>query len=112
MELNDKIESSQKYRIMLKQRQRLPAFDRREQILDLVERNQVVLISGETGCGKTTQVAQFILDKYIEEKNGSLCKIVCTQPRRISAISIADRVADERAERLGMSVGYHIRLER
>ena len=66
-----------------------------------------------TGCGKTTQVAQFLLDDQILRKNGSTCHIVCTQPRRISATSVAQRVADERDERLGQqSVGFQIRLER
>lgn len=64
------------------------------------------------GCGKTTQVGQFILDDCIESGNGSVTHIVCTQPRRISAITVADRVADERAESVGTgSVGYQIRLE-
>ncbi|XP_023310830.1 ATP-dependent RNA helicase DHX36 [Anoplophora glabripennis] len=101
-----------KYKEMINQRKRLPAFKMKEDLIKIIEGNQVVLISGETGCGKTTQVAQFILDYYIENKKGSMCKIVCTQPRRISAISVAERVAEERAEKLGMSVGYQIRLEK
>lgn len=64
------------------------------------------------GCGKTTQIAQFILDDELEAGNGSVTRIICTQPRRISAISIAERVAMERAESLGKSVGYQIRLEK
>lgn len=64
------------------------------------------------GCGKTTQIPQFILDDAIEKGNGSRTKIICTQPRRISAISVAERVAFERAENLGKSVGYAIRLEK
>lgn len=64
------------------------------------------------GCGKTTQVAQFILDNEIEKGAGSACHVVCTQPRRISAISVAERVAAERDERVGKgSVGFVIRLE-
>jgi len=63
------------------------------------------------GCGKTTQVPQFILDDAISRGEGSLCRIICTQPRRISAITIAQRVAEERNESLGKSVGYQIRLE-
>ncbi|KAG7175318.1 DExH-box ATP-dependent RNA helicase DExH1-like [Homarus americanus] len=62
-------------------------------------------------CGKTTQVAQFILEDAIADGHGSTCHIVCTQPRRISAISVAQRVADERGEKLGKSIGYQIRLE-
>lgn len=72
---------------------------------------KVVVISGETGCGKTTQVPQFILESEIEAGRGDRCNILCTQPRRISAMSVAQRVADERAESIGQSVGYQIRLE-
>lgn len=65
------------------------------------------------GCGKTTQVAQFILDDYILRDEGSVCRILCTQPRRISATSVAERVASERDEQIGtVSVGYQIRLEK
>ena len=63
------------------------------------------------GCGKTTQIPQYILDNHILNLEGSTCRIVCTQPRRISAITVAERVAQERGEPLGESVGYHIRLE-
>ncbi|KAM0728608.1 ATP-dependent DNA/RNA helicase DHX36 [Formica fusca] len=100
------------YQNMLKFRLKLPAYRKKSEILQLIKDNQVVVISGETGCGKTTQVAQFILDDQLEAGNGSITRIVCTQPRRISAISIAERVAAERAERLGKSVGYQIRLEK
>jgi len=66
-----------------------------------------------SGCGKTTQVAQFILDDCIMKDRGSTCHIVCTQPRRISATSVAVRVAEERDEVCGEeSVGYQIRLEK
>ncbi|XP_033228401.1 ATP-dependent DNA/RNA helicase DHX36 [Belonocnema kinseyi] len=107
-----KMLTSQQYISMLNFRAKLPAFNKREEILDLLERHQVIVISGETGCGKTTQVPQFILDNEIEQRNGSITKIVCTQPRRISAISVAERVAAERGESVGHSVGYQIRLER
>ncbi|KAL6449085.1 hypothetical protein ACFW04_000652 [Cataglyphis niger] len=100
------------YQNMLKFRLKLPAYHKKSEILQLVKDNQVVVISGETGCGKTTQVAQFILDDQLEAGNGSITRIVCTQPRRISAISVAERVAAERAEKLGKSVGYQIRLEK
>ena len=66
----------------------------------------------DIGCGKTTQVAQFILEDMIDSMNGSTCRVICTQPRRIAAISVAQRVADERAEKLGLSTGYQIRLEK
>ena len=70
-----------------------------------------MVLSGETGCGKTTQLPQIILDDLIDSNNGALCNMICTQPRRISAISVAERVADERAEKVGKTVGYSIRLE-
>uniref|UniRef100_A0A4W4FLM5 RNA helicase n=1 Tax=Electrophorus electricus TaxID=8005 RepID=A0A4W4FLM5_ELEEL len=84
-----------------------------QRLVSLVQASRVVVISGETGCGKTTQVTQFILDDYIQRGAGSLCRVVCTQPRRISAISVAERVAAERAESVGegRSCGYQIRLQ-
>lgn len=62
-------------------------------------------------CGKTTQIPQFILDASLSGPADKVANIICTQPRRISAISVAQRVAQERAEHLGNSVGYQIRLE-
>ena len=62
-------------------------------------------------CGKTTQIPQFILDDSLSGPADQVANIICTQPRRISAISVAQRVAQERAEHLGNSVGYQIRLE-
>ncbi|OEL21874.1 DExH-box ATP-dependent RNA helicase DExH6 [Dichanthelium oligosanthes] len=74
-----------------------------------LSQSKVVLISGETGCGKTTQVPQYILDHMWGK--GESCKIICTQPRRISAISVAERISAERGEAVGDTVGYKIRLE-
>uniref|UniRef100_A0A4W6FQP7 Putative ATP-dependent RNA helicase DHX57 n=1 Tax=Lates calcarifer TaxID=8187 RepID=A0A4W6FQP7_LATCA len=103
--------SSRRFRSMLEQRKNLPAWQEKENILDLLERCQVLVISGMTGCGKTTQIPQFILDASLSGPAGQVANIICTQPRRISAISVAQRVAQERAECLGNSVGYQIRLE-
>lgn len=111
-ELQDKA-ADKKYKKMLEFRKRLPAFDKREELLNLLNKEQVIVISGETGCGKTTQVPQFILDDAIRQNKGLQCRVVCTQPRRISAISVAERVAAERAEQCGEgnSCGYQIRLD-
>ena len=68
---------------------------------------QVLIISGETGCGKTTQVPQFILESEIELVRGAVCNIICTQPRRIAAISVSERVAYERGEKLGETVSFN-----
>lgn len=67
---------------------------------------QVVVVSGETGCGKTTQLPQYILESEIEAARGASCSIICTQPRRISAMSVSERVAAERGEKLGESVSF------
>ncbi|KQJ97041.1 hypothetical protein BRADI_3g28477v3 [Brachypodium distachyon] len=98
-------------RAMQSFREKLPAFKMREEFLKAVASNQVLVISGETGCGKTTQLPQFILEEEIDNLRGADCSIICTQPRRISAISVAARVGSERGEELGETVGYQIRLE-
>ncbi|XVE53139.1 hypothetical protein DITRI_Ditri02bG0180200 [Diplodiscus trichospermus] len=96
---------------MLAFRQSLPAYKAKDAILTSILQNQVVIISGETGCGKTTQIPQFILESEIDFGRGAACSIICTQPRRISAMSVSERVASERGEKLGESVGYKVRLE-
>lgn len=67
------------------------------------------MITGDTGSGKTTQVPQYLLELYAERNEP--VRIICTQPRRIAAISVAERVANERGEQIGGTVGYQIRLE-
>ena len=94
---------------MLKSRQALPAWLKREAIVDAIQRNQCTIISGETGSGKSTQSVQFILDHMINSLQGTSAKIVCTQPRRISALSLSDRVSAERCSEEGQEVGYIIR---
>ncbi|OWM86275.1 hypothetical protein CDL15_Pgr011099 [Punica granatum] len=96
---------------MLEFRRSLPAYKERDALLTAISQNQVIIISGQTGCGKTTQIPQYILESEIDSGNGALCNIICTQPRRISAISVSERVASERGEKLGESVGYKVRLE-
>ncbi|CAI8047009.1 ATP-dependent DNA/RNA helicase DHX36 [Geodia barretti] len=110
-ELHRRRQTNTKYQKMMEFRQKLPSWEKQEEILELIRENQVVVLSGETGCGKTTQVPQFILEDAVERGFGAQIQIICTQPRRISAISVAKRVAEERGERLGGSVGFQIRLE-
>ncbi|MGH0122982.1 UNVERIFIED_CONTAM: hypothetical protein FKN15_077636 [Acipenser sinensis] len=104
-------QSSRRFLSMLQERQKLPAWQEKKNILEMLSRSQVLVVSGMTGCGKTTQIPQFILDDTLKGPAGKVANIICTQPRRISAISVAERVAQERAERLGTTVGYQIRLE-
>ncbi|KAL1305666.1 hypothetical protein AAFC00_007259 [Neodothiora populina] len=89
------------------QREYLPAFAVREELLRVIRDNQVVVVVGQTGSGKTTQLTQFLYeDGYA--KNGL---IGCTQPRRVAAMSVAKRVAEEMEVKLGGTVGYAIRFE-
>ncbi|KAG7452226.1 P-loop containing nucleoside triphosphate hydrolase protein [Guyanagaster necrorhizus] len=90
-------------------RQKLPAFASKHDFLKELEDNRVVLVVGETGCGKTTQLPQFVLDSLIDSNRGKTASIVITQPRRISAIGVASRVSNERLD--DGSVGYAIRGE-
>ncbi|XLU52381.1 hypothetical protein S245_047029, partial [Arachis hypogaea] len=96
---------------MLEFRRSLPAFKEKDAFLKVISDNQVIVVSGETGCGKTTQLPQYILESETEAGRGAGCNIICTQPRRISAMSVSERVAAERGEKLGESVGYKVRLE-
>ncbi|TQS31761.1 hypothetical protein Golomagni_07947, partial [Golovinomyces magnicellulatus] len=89
------------------QRQYLPAFAVREDLMRVIRENQVTIVIGETGSGKTTQLTQFLYeDGY--GKNGM---IGCTQPRRVAAMSVAKRVSEEMQVKLGGIVGYSIRFE-
>ena len=96
---------SDDYYKLLKKRKSLPVWSSRKQILDLVEKNRIVIIQGETGSGKTTQIPQFLLDA------GYYGGIVCTQPRRVAAMSIAKRVSQEMEVELGEQVGYTVRFD-
>ncbi|MBW1893810.1 MAG: ATP-dependent RNA helicase HrpA [Deltaproteobacteria bacterium] len=85
----------------------LPITLRKDEIIDHIINHQVVIVSGETGSGKTTQIPKFCL----AAGRGVSGKIGCTQPRRIAAITIASRIAEEMGEPAGQSVGYKIRFQ-
>ncbi|KAM6220257.1 putative ATP-dependent RNA helicase DHX57 [Rhynchocyon petersi] len=104
-------QASRQFQSILQERQSLPAWEQRETILKLLRKHKVLVVSGMTGCGKTTQIPQFILDDSLNGPPQKVANIICTQPRRISAVSVAERVAKERVERVGLTVGYQIRLE-
>ena len=80
-------------------------------VLNLISENTYSIVVGSTGSGKTTQVPQIILEDAISKHQGGACNIICTQPRRIAATSVARRVAEERNESLRDSVGYHVRFD-
>ncbi|MCP4162267.1 MAG: ATP-dependent RNA helicase HrpA [Deltaproteobacteria bacterium] len=85
----------------------LPINTRREEIIETIKNNQVVIISGETGSGKTTQIPKFCIDAG----RGIDGKIGCTQPRRIAAVNVGKRIAEELNAEVGKSVGYKIRFQ-
>lgn len=90
---------------LLATRRALPSWASRDAVLAAVKGAAVTLILGETGCGKSTQVPQFLLEE------DAAASIVVTQPRRLSALAVAHRVAQERAEEVGQTVGYSVHLE-
>ncbi|KAJ1982518.1 DEAH-box ATP-dependent RNA helicase prp22 [Dimargaris xerosporica] len=89
------------------QRQELPIFKLRQSLINAVTEHQVMIVVGDTGSGKTTQMTQYLY----EEGFGRQGRIGCTQPRRVAAMSVAKRVAEEMGVRLGQEVGYTIRFE-
>ncbi|XP_010764518.1 putative ATP-dependent RNA helicase DHX30 [Notothenia coriiceps] len=89
----------------------LPVDAHREKVISAVQSSRVVVIDGETGCGKTTRIPRFLLEECVRAGEGANCNIIVTQPRRISAVSVAHRVAQEMGPALQSSVGYQVRLE-
>ncbi|ODQ64835.1 P-loop containing nucleoside triphosphate hydrolase protein [Nadsonia fulvescens var. elongata DSM 6958] len=104
-------ENISRVKTMIASRQKLPAWGKQVEILKAIDVSRVVLVTGETGSGKSTQVVQFVLDSLTEKSLGATVNIICTQPRRISAMGLADRVSEERGFKVGQEVGYVIRGE-
>ena len=107
-----------KWQAMWSFRRNLPVFALRESLLKALRDGDAdaAVVCGETGSGKTTQVPQYLLDDAVERGEGSSCRVVCTQPRRVAALTVAERVAAERCEPRGVGgagslVGHHVRLD-
>lgn len=96
-----------KSKTLKEQREYLPAFAVREELMRVIRDNQVIIVVGQTGSGKTTQLTQFLYEEGYA-KHGL---IGCTQPRRVAAMSVAKRVSEEMEVKLGGLVGYAIRFE-
>ncbi|XP_051972573.1 ATP-dependent RNA helicase DHX29-like [Xyrauchen texanus] len=102
---------------LLVERKQLPVFQHRERVLEALRRHRVVVVAGETGSGKSTQIPQFILEELLAGGEAAQpCNVVVTQPRRISAMSLASRVSqelgsDDRPGGKNSLCGYQIRME-
>lgn len=100
---------SPRYLSILQTRLQLPVYQFQSQLLEAVASNQIVVVEGETGSGKTTQIPQFLVQVGYALPGKTV--VGCTQPRRVAATSIAARVAEEMDVQLGQTVGYTIRFE-
>ncbi|KAF2461204.1 P-loop containing nucleoside triphosphate hydrolase protein [Lineolata rhizophorae] len=100
---------SQQYFRILKTRRDLPVHAQRDEFLEMYHKTQILVFVGETGSGKTTQIPQFVLFDDLPHYYGKM--VACTQPRRVAAMSVAQRVAAEMDVELGEEVGYSIRFE-
>ncbi|KAF7703394.1 hypothetical protein HF521_022401 [Silurus meridionalis] len=106
-EKNEASSEFAKRKTLLEQRQYLPIFAVRQQLLNIIRDNSIVIVVGETGSGKTTQLTQYLH----EDGYTSYGMVGCTQPRRVAAMSVAKRVSEEMSSNLGEEVGYAIRFE-
>ncbi|KAF2728732.1 P-loop containing nucleoside triphosphate hydrolase protein [Polyplosphaeria fusca] len=100
---------SSNYMKILRKRRDLPVHKQRDEFLSLYQKSQILVFVGETGSGKTTQIPQFVCYDDLPHQNGKI--VACTQPRRVAAMSVAQRVAEEMDVELGEHVGYSIRFE-
>ncbi|KIR78823.1 nuclear DNA helicase II [Cryptococcus gattii E566] len=104
-------ESDPRMARMRRTRASLPVYSRANEMLRTIRDNDVTIIMAATGSGKTTQVPQLLFDEMIKEGSGGGCNIVCTQPRRLAAMSVAERIAEERGQMIGQEVGYQVRFD-
>ncbi|KAL1349589.1 hypothetical protein HN51_026110 [Arachis hypogaea] len=104
---------SQRYYEILEKRKTLPVWHQKEEFLQALKNNQTLILVGETGSGKTTQIPQFVLEAVDIESPDKRRKmmVACTQPRRVAAMSVSRRVAEEMDVNIGEEVGYSIRFE-
>lgn len=100
---------SKSYFSILKTRRNLPVHVQRDEFLRMYQQSQILVFVGETGSGKTTQIPQFVL--FDDQPHVHKKVVACTQPRRVAAMSVAQRVANEMDVSLGEEVGYNIRFE-
>jgi pre-mRNA-splicing factor ATP-dependent RNA helicase DHX15/PRP43 len=104
---------SARYYQILEKRVALPVYEFKDRFTEVVKQSQITVLVGETGSGKTTQITQFLLDAGFcaRGSDGKVKGVACTQPRRVAAMSVARRVAEEMDVELGQEVGYTIRFE-
>ncbi|KAL9111058.1 MAG: hypothetical protein Q9227_004491 [Pyrenula ochraceoflavens] len=100
---------SNRYVSILRTRRGLPVHAQRDEFLQLYQKSQILVFVGETGSGKTTQIPQFVLFDDMPQDQRKM--VACTQPRRVAAMSVAQRVAEEMDVTMGEEVGYSIRFE-
>jgi len=98
-----------RYQMLFAKRSQLPVWEYKEKFLEIMNKNQIMVLVGETGSGKTTQIPQWCLE-WVRARYAKKC-VACTQPRRVAAMSVAQRVAEEMDVGLGQEVGYSIRFE-
>lgn len=104
---------SQRYFEILEKRKTLPVWHQKDDFLQALKANQTLILVGETGSGKTTQIPQFVLEAVELETPDKRRKFMigCTQPRRVAAMSVSRRVAEEMDVNIGDEIGYSIRFE-
>ncbi|KAG6373562.1 P-loop containing nucleoside triphosphate hydrolase protein [Boletus reticuloceps] len=104
-----KVPHTPQYKKILETRRKLPVYAQMDDFYKMFNAHQIIVMVGETGSGKTTQIPQFVAFSDLPHTKGKI--VACTQPRRVAAMSVAKRVADELDVQLGRQVGYSIRFE-